>query len=586
MKYLTLLLFCFVQVVFSQNIQSYKVHSHNDYTQNIPFWKALAAGASSIEVDVFLKDGQLYVAHEQESISPDFKIKNLYLEPLQKALDLQMLQASQLQMLVDIKSDPYATLNKLIDLLSKFPKLKESSKVSFVISGNRPKIEEYTDYPDFIFFDYQSLETINNPDVLNKVALLSLSFKNFTRWNGKGRLTKTDLARIKEVISKAKTFNKPFRFWATPDSKTSWKALADLGVNYINTDKPLECADYLSTLSNRVYTNTSFSKVYHPTFKTDAKAGKVENVILLIGDGNGLTQLSATLLANNGALSITQLQHIGLLKTQSLDDFTTDSAGAGTAIATGKKVPNRAIGVDENGNKISNITELLGGYGFVTGLITEDKITGATPSAFYAHRQDRDMSKAIEQDLLASKLSLCISATQPKESKWGDFKNVEFNDIGSSDAEKVMAFFAEENDLSSATAQALQNLESREKPFFLMVEGAKIDSYGHANEIRGVINEGIEFDKAVTEALKFADANEKTLVLVTADHETGGLTLPQGNLQKNQIEGDFTTDDHTGVLVPIFAYGPQSESFQGVYDNNLLFHKILVTLGLTNPKKE
>ncbi len=113
-----------------------------------------------------------------------------------------------------------------------------------------------------------------------------------------------------------------------------------------------------------------------------------------------------------------------------------------------------------------------------------------------------------------------------------------------------------------------------------MVEGAKIDSYGHANKIDGIITEGIAFDKAVTEALKFADANKNTLVIITADHETGGLTLPQGNVENHSIEADFTTDDHTGIFVPIFAYGPQSQRFQGVYGNNEVYVKILKVLGL------
>ena len=111
-----------------------------------------------------------------------------------------------------------------------------------------------------------------------------------------------------------------------------------------------------------------------------------------------------------------------------------------------------------------------------------------------------------------------------------------------------------------------------------MVEGANIDSYGHMNDIGGVINESIAFDKAVSEALKFADTHENTLVIITADHETGGLTLPQGNVSKNEIEADFTTDDHTGIFVPIFAYGPRSNYFQGVYGNNEVFRKILTSV--------
>ena len=105
-----------------------------------------------------------------------------------------------------------------------------------------------------------------------------------------------------------------------------------LGLDFINTDQPFVCNHYLKTLSHREYKNQTLSEVYRPTFSSDGKKGKVENIILLIGDGNGLAQISATALANNGALSLTQLKSIGFMKTQSSDDFTTDSAAAGTAI--------------------------------------------------------------------------------------------------------------------------------------------------------------------------------------------------------------------------------------------------------------
>lgn len=113
-----------------------------------------------------------------------------------------------------------------------------------------------------------------------------------------------------------------------------------------------------------------------------------------------------------------------------------------------------------------------------------------------------------------------------------------------------------------------------------MVEGAKIDSYGHANNVAGIVSEGIDFDRAITEAVKFADTTGNTLVIVTADHETSGFSIPQGNLETNMIEGDFTTDDHTATMVPIFAYGPHSQEFQGVYENSEVFGKILKLLNL------
>jgi alkaline phosphatase len=308
----------------------------------------------------------------------------------------------------------------------------------------------------------------------------------------------------------------------------------------------------------------------------------------MIGDGNGLAQISATALANKGKLSLTQLKSIGFLKTQSADDFTTDSAGAGTALATGKKVPNRAIGTDSEGNRLESITELLAKKGFVSGIVTTDELSGATPSSFYAHRQDRSMSEGIMDDFTKSSLSLFIStekSTGIKENTISGHSILStLDEVGKSKRDKIGFFMPGKttsktsNALARATANALQFLNTKNKPFFLMVEGAKIDSYAHENDIGGVISEGIGFDKAITEALKFADQNPGTLVIITADHETGGLTLPQGNVEQNEIEGDFTTHDHTGMMVPIFAYGPRSDLFRGVYENYEVFHKIFEVL--------
>lgn len=567
-----------------------RVHSHNDYLQNVPFWKAYAAGASSIEADVFLVGDSLFVAHTQEEINTKRSLERLYFEPLQEALALRMDRPKQLQLLIDIKSEPYASLDAIIKTLKKFPSILEEDAITITISGRRPKPSEYPKYPDYIFFDYQSLEGVENQGILDKIALISLSFRNFSEWNGMGRLTAEDLEKVSNTIEKAHGLGKPFRFWATPDSKTTWKAFADLGVDFINTDVPFECVHYLNALPDRYYRNTEFSEVYRPTFATDGTDQTVENIILMIGDGNGLAQICATALVNKGELSLTQLKSIGFLKTQSADDFTTDSAAAGTALATGKKVPNRAIGMDDKGNLLENITELLAKMGFVSGVVTTDEISGATPSSFYAHQKDRSMSEGILEDLSKSPLSLFIAKgdlTGLKKDAIGGFSMVSsFEEVGKTKKSRIGFTLSEdatsaisENDaLAKATENALQFLKRKNKPFFLMVEGAKIDSYGHENDIGGVISEGIGFDKAVTEALKFADANSGTLVIITADHETGGLTIPQGNIEKNEIEGDFTTHDHTGMMAPIFAYGPQSDKFQGVYENNEVFHKMLKVL--------
>ena len=581
------MLFLFLFFIFSGTAQTYKVHSHNDYEQQVPFWNALSAGASSIEADVFLIDGKLLVAHERRSIDPAHTLERLYLDPIQESLERGLVATPSLQLLIDVKSDARTTLDALLKALSNYPELTGSDKLMIVISGNRPQVEEYVNYPDFISFDYQSLDPITDAKVMNKIALISLSFTNFTSWNGKGRLTQEDLEKLTAVVKKAHSFNKPFRFWATPDSKTSWKAIAGLGVDYINTDHPYACVQYLNLLPERTYENTGErSAVYQPTFDQDGADQNPLNIILMIGDGNGLAQISAGAFANGGSLSLTQLKNIGFIKTQSSDDFTTDSAGGATAMATGEKVPNRAIGVDKKGKPISNIIELLHGKDFLTAIITTDEITGATPSSFYAHQKDRSMSENILEDLKKSPLDLFV-ASGNKVAGSAAYFGFELTDnlenLNMDSTKRTGFFFAPEISpapLDKAVKTVLEKLKNKDKAFFLMVEGAKIDSYGHANNIEGIVKEEIAFDKAITEALKFADNTKNTLVIITADHETGGLTLPQGNLKNKAVEADFTTDDHTGIFIPIFSYGPQSQRFQGVFENNEVYQKIINALGL------
>lgn len=582
-----LFLYPFLLFICSGASQTYRVHSHNDYEQDVPFWKALSAGVSSLEADVFLKEGKLMVAHEEGDIQTGRTLERLYLRPIEESLELGLVSNKPLQLLIDVKSEPNTTLDAIIMALKSYPMITGNNGISIVISGNRPKTSEYVNYPDFISFDHQGLEIIENPKVWDKVGLISLSFKDFTDWNGKGRLTKEDLQRVEDVVKKAHSLERPFRFWATPDSKTAWGAMAGLGVDYINTDNPSECVRYLNLLPQRIYQNREVSKVYLPSFEKDGADEIPKNIILMIGDGNGLAQISATALANGGSLSLTQLKNIGLLKTQSGDDFTTDSAGGATAMATGEKVRNRAIGVDMNGRKIPNLMEQLHAKGFSTAIITTDGITGATPASFFAHQRDRSMSDSILGDLATSPLDLFVASGNTGAVGKGRYFGFEMmdslKDLNGTMKSRKGCFFPQgpaPAPLDTAVITVLENLNKNGRPFFLMVEGAQIDSYGHGNEIEGLIKEVIAFDRAVAEALRFADGHKNTLVIITADHETGGLTIPQGDMESRTIEADFTTNDHTGIFVPVFSYGPQSQGFQGVYENNRIYHKILGALGL------
>lgn len=564
------------------------IHSHNDYEQEVPLWQAYGAGARSIEIDLFYKNKELYVAHSQEEIRPERTLENLYLKPLEEAAEMQVLKKEPLLLLLDLKTTAKPTLKALIKQLKKYNKLIEGQDIQIIISGKQPQPEDFKKYPSFIQFDYQSLENLS-PSEWERVGMISLDYSTYSVWNGKGRFTHEDLQRVKQVIEKAHRYQKPFRFWATPDSKSAWKAFYNLGVDFINTNKPFACVNYLSSLPRRVYENQLFSKVYRPTFKNDATGTPVKNVILLIGDGNGLSQISSSTLANGGELTLTQLKNIGFIKTSSADDFTTDSAAAGTAIAIGKKTYNRAIGVDHLGAPTTNICEVLQKKKYHTALITTDEITGATPAAFYAHQKDRGMTQEIAADLYKSNLTLFAGGGAKYFKKQLPFNLVNTPEaIANTKAARIGYFMADGGvpstlngrgeQLPKVVAHSLEFLKQKEIPFFVMIEAAQIDSYGHFNDVAGIVSEGIDFDKAITEAVKFADENPGTLVIVTADHETSGFSIPQGNLEHHVIEGDFTTHDHTATMVPVFAYGPHSQDFTGVYENNEIYHKILALL--------
>ena len=140
--------------------------------------------------------------------------------------------------------------------------------------------------------------------------------------------------------------------------------------------------------------------------------------------------------------------------------------------------------------------------------------------------------------------------------------------------------------LSKATLEAVSFLEKGNSPIFLMIEAAKIDSGGHANSSSTIVTELLDFDQAVGEMIRYADQHPGTLVLITADHETGGVSLPQGNLERNEVELAYHSDDHTGILVPIFAYGAHSGEFRGVYENTEVFKKLVYLVSRYFPDRK
>lgn len=321
-----------------------------------------------------------------------------------------------------------------------------------------------------------------------------------------------------------------------------------------------------------------------------------KNIIFMIGDGMGLTQITAGMIGNNNELNLEEFKHIGLIKTTSTSGLITDSAAGATAFSTGKKTYNGAIGVDADTTSVETILEIAGNGNYATGIIATSSITHATPASFYAHQPSRSMDEAIAMDMLSAPVDFFIGGGKDYFSKREDDLNLldslskkgfriydEVDSIAGPYENKVAAFIAAKQPesilkgrkdiLPRATNKALDYFSDKGN-FFLQIEGSQIDWAGHGNDSEGIIAEMIDFDQAIGDVLEFAKNDGNTLVIITADHETGGYAILGGDDEGN-IEGAFSTDYHTGTMVPVFAYGPGAENFIGIYENTAIFDKLL-----------
>ena len=330
---------------------------------------------------------------------------------------------------------------------------------------------------------------------------------------------------------------------------------------------------------------------------------KAKNVIFLIGDGMGLTQIYAAMTANKGKLNIENCTHLGLIKTYASDAYITDSAAGATAFACGTKTYNGAIGVDAQGNPVKTILEMAEEQGLATGLVATSSITHATPASFIAHQKSRKMEEEIASDFLNTDIDVFIGGGKKffehsvndknllldlKAKGYQVFDNLK--DITAVKQGKLAGFTAQEQNpkmsegrgdmLLQSTKTALNILSQNKKGFFLMVEGSQIDWGGHDNNAQYVIDEAIDFDKVVGEVLEFAAKDGETLVVITADHETGGLTLVGGAIQEGKVQAAFSTGGHTAVMVPVYAFGVQADKFSGIYENISIFDRMKKSMGL------
>ena len=328
---------------------------------------------------------------------------------------------------------------------------------------------------------------------------------------------------------------------------------------------------------------------------------KPKNIILLIGDGMGVAQVFSAVSVNGGELNMTQMPFTGFSKTQSANAYITDSAAGGTALSSGQRTYNGALAVDTDTVAIPTILEISKSKGYATGLVSSSSITHATPASFIAHQPSRNLQEEIAADFIGSDIDIFIGGGRKFFAERKDGRNLldelkkenyqVFNslaDAASINTGKLAILTAENHNepypdrgemLPDATEKAINVLKNNSKGFFLMVEGSMIDWGGHDNNTAYVVQETLDFDRAIGKALEFASSNNETLVVITADHETGGMTLTGGDIDKNEISGKFTTGGHTSVMVPVFAYGAGADKFTGTYNNTEVFHKMMEAFG-------
>jgi alkaline phosphatase len=341
---------------------------------------------------------------------------------------------------------------------------------------------------------------------------------------------------------------------------------------------------------------TNFSK----TKKTEDRA---RNIILFIGDGMGVAQLYAGMTVSPRPFYLKQFPYSGFSITYSADKYITDSGAGGTAIACGIKTKNGMIGVDTAKKAISSIIEISHKNGLSTGVVSTSSVTHATPASFVAHNSGRGNYEDIANDFLSGNIDLFIGGGEDHFRKRSDGRDLtidlkkqgfdvvySIDELKESNSLKIAGLLAKEHmpkvsdgregELELMTKKAIETLSNDKDGFFLMVEGSMIDWGAHEKNIDYVTSETIDFDKAVGIALGFAEKNSETLVVVTADHETGGLTLTGGIIDDHKVTANFAGSGHTAVMVPIFSFGPGAERFSGIHENTFFLGEFLDLLNI------
>ena len=406
------------------------------------------------------------------------------------------------------------------------------------------------------------------------------------------------------------------------------KLMEHLGREYIVNNFPIPSG----TLDDKdVYVQEVFIDEKVPVKELKQVKNKAKNIILFIGDGMSVSQISAFRLFQGGPnsrVAVDNFPYSGKVLTHSANAIVTDSASSGTAFSTGRKTNNRALGVDVNGQPIENITEKLDKSGYVSSIISTSEVTHATPAAFIVHASSRYMADEISIQMTDSKIKNILGGGRKffiPEENGGNREDgiqlldkVKTNSILITDKSEltdpslygdgqVFGLFADEhlrdettpenhstepsikNMLEFSVDRSKKFIENGCRGFFVMAEASQVDWAGHGNDFEYLMREMTDLEGGIKWALNYAKKNKDTLVVVTADHETGGLLIEPNDPRKYEsldIKFSFNTGigrgSHTGVPVPIYAYGPGAENFTGTLDNTDVFRALLAAANQDN----
>ena len=318
------------------------------------------------------------------------------------------------------------------------------------------------------------------------------------------------------------------------------------------------------------------------------KGKKVKNVIFMIGDGMGFEQISCAWVVNGGKLNMDQMPVLGASRTYAANKLITDSCAGGAALASGQKTNYGYIGLDPDGNVMDTQLKKAQRAGKKTGITVTCRLNDATPADFCNHSPARRLEEDITAQFVNSGVDFISGGglhfwnqrsdgrdlIQEMQDKGYTFVD-KLEDIAGAEGDKFLGIY-DEYDLKDvgqrgpvlleSTKKAIEMLDNK-KGFFLMIEGSQIDDWAHRNKIGYMCEELFDFDRTLGYVLEWAARDGQTLVVVTADHNTGGLTLLRGDLQKHEIKVNYSTKGHNGIMVPVFAFGPHAEDFTGVHEN-------------------